>query len=74
METMAADGTVRPSGGALTAYEAPSGPGIRTDGFGYTGYRTNSAFDSLLAKVISHAPGKDPGAAVARTLRGSGSG
>ena len=69
METMAADGTVRPSGGALTAYEAPSGPGIRTDGFGYTGYRTNSAFDSLLAKVISHAPGKDPGAAVARTLR-----
>jgi len=70
MESTAADGTVRPSGGTLTAYEAPSGPGIRTDGFGYTGYRTNSAFDSLLAKVIGHAAGPDPAAAVARVLRG----
>ncbi len=69
METMAADGTVRPGGGTLSAYEAPSGPGIRTDGFGYTGYRTNSAFDSLLAKVIGHATGPGPGPAVARTLR-----
>lgn len=70
MESMTADGAVRPSGGTLTAYEAPSGPGIRTDGFGYTGYRTNSAFDSLLAKVIGHAAGPGPAAAVARTLRG----
>jgi acetyl/propionyl-CoA carboxylase alpha subunit len=69
METMAVDGTVRPSGGILTAYEVPSGPGIRTDGFGYTGYRTNSAFDSLLAKVIGHASGSGPGPAIARTLQ-----
>jgi acetyl/propionyl-CoA carboxylase alpha subunit/acetyl-CoA carboxylase carboxyltransferase component len=69
MESVAADGTVRPTGGTLTAYEAPSGPGVRTDGFGYTGYRTNSAFDSLLAKVIVHAPGRDVGAVVARTRR-----
>ena len=69
METFAPDGTVRPGGGTLTAYEAPSGPGVRTDGFGYGGYRTSSAFDSLLAKVICHAPGADVSAAIARTQR-----
>jgi acetyl/propionyl-CoA carboxylase alpha subunit/acetyl-CoA carboxylase carboxyltransferase component len=57
LETMAADGTARPSGGVLTAYEAPSGPGVRVDGFGYTGYRTSLRFDSLLAKLIVHASG-----------------
>ena len=69
METIEADGSVRPNGGTLTAYESPSGPGVRTDGFGYTGYRTSSAFDSLLAKVICFASGKDPGPAIARSLR-----
>ncbi len=69
METFAADGTIRPGGGTLAVYEAPSGPGVRTDGFGYAGYRTSSAFDSLLAKVICHAPGRDFGAAIARTQR-----
>lgn len=54
METMMADGSTRPSGGELAAYEPPSGHGIRTDGFGYAGYRTSPAFDSLLAKVIVH--------------------
>ncbi len=56
METLGEDGSVRPAGGTLTAYEAPSGPGVRTDGFGYAGYETSAAFDSLLAKVISHSP------------------
>ncbi|MBA4181061.1 MAG: carbamoyl-phosphate synthase large subunit [Anaerolinea sp.] len=69
METIGADGTVRPGGGTLTVYEAPGGPGVRTDGFGYTGYRTSSAFDSLLAKVIGHSPAPDVGAAIARTSR-----
>jgi acetyl/propionyl-CoA carboxylase alpha subunit/acetyl-CoA carboxylase carboxyltransferase component len=55
LETMAADGTARPAGGVLTAYETPSGPGVRVDGFGYTGYRTSLRFDSLLAKLIVHA-------------------
>ena len=40
METLAADGTVRPAGGTLRSYDAPSGPGVRTDGFGYAGYKT----------------------------------
>ena len=67
METIGPDGAVRPGGGTLTVYEAPSGPGVRTDGFGYAGYRTSGAFDSLLAKVIVHAPGFT--AAVGRAAR-----
>lgn len=57
METMQPDGSTRPTGGVLTAFDAPSGPGIRTDSFGYTGYQTNPNFDSLLAKVIVHIRG-----------------
>jgi acetyl/propionyl-CoA carboxylase alpha subunit/acetyl-CoA carboxylase carboxyltransferase component len=69
METIGADGSVRPGGGTLTIYEAPSGPGVRTDGYGYAGYRTSSSFDSLLAKVIGHAPSSDVTAAITRTAR-----
>ena len=54
METMAPDGTARPGGGTLTAFEPPTGPGIRIDAFGYAGYRTSPRFDSLLAKLIVH--------------------
>ena len=38
-------------------FDLPSGPGVRVDTFGYSGYRTSAAFDSLLAKVIVHSPG-----------------
>ena len=69
METIGEDGSVRPAGGTLTVYETPNGPGVRTDGFGYAGYRTSAAFDSLLAKVIGYSPSSDFGAAVARTSR-----
>ena len=30
----------------------PSGRGIRTDGYGYTGYATSVNYDSLLTKLI----------------------
>jgi acetyl/propionyl-CoA carboxylase alpha subunit len=56
METLAADGTTRPSSGMLTTFEVPSGPGLRVDGFGYTGYATSTRYDSLLAKVVAHHP------------------
>jgi len=69
METIREDGSVRPAGGLISVYEAPNGPGVRTDGFGYAGYRTSTAFDSLLAKVICHAPGNDFGDAIARSRR-----
>ncbi len=69
METMAADGSTRPSGGALTAFDIPSGPGVRTDTFGYAGYRTSPSFDSLLAKVVGYSPTPDLGDALRRTSR-----
>jgi len=53
-ETMTADGEARPGGGELTAFEPPSGRGVRVDSYGYVGYRTNPAYDSLLAKLIVH--------------------
>ncbi len=56
METIGADGRVVPSAGVLTAYDAPGGPGIRTDGFGYAGYEVSTSYDSLLAKVIGWSP------------------
>jgi acetyl/propionyl-CoA carboxylase alpha subunit/acetyl-CoA carboxylase beta subunit len=55
-EMMAADGTTRPAGGTLGAFEPPSGPGVRVDTCGYAGYTTNPRFDSLLAKLIVHSP------------------
>ncbi|MEE9282059.1 MAG: carboxyl transferase domain-containing protein [Myxococcota bacterium] len=72
IETITADGDVRPSGGKITAYEAPSGPGVRTDGFGYTGYTTSPSFDSLLAKVIGHSASPNFMDAVNRTYRALG--
>ena len=69
METMTADGSAKPGGGTLTSFEPPSGPGIRVDTYGYAGYRTNPNFDSLLAKVIVHAPSPDFGDALQRAER-----
>ena len=67
LETMTESGDARPGGGRLTAYEPPSGPGIRVDGFGYTGYVTSPHYDSLLAKVVAHGP--DLASALRKTRR-----
>ena len=56
METITADGSVKPSVGTLTAFEPPTGFGLRVDTFGYTGYAPSPRFDSLLAKVIATTP------------------
>ncbi|MBV8978474.1 MAG: carbamoyl-phosphate synthase large subunit [Alphaproteobacteria bacterium] len=56
LESIAADGSVKPSGGTLSHFAPPSGPGVRVDTYGYEGYTTNAAFDPLLAKVIVHGP------------------
>ncbi|MDB5657123.1 MAG: pyruvate carboxylase, partial [Tardiphaga sp.] len=71
METMDATGATQPTGGTLAVFEPPSGPGVRVDTFGYAGYKTSAAFDSLLAKVIVHTPSKwsDVVAKATRTLR-----
>jgi acetyl/propionyl-CoA carboxylase alpha subunit/acetyl-CoA carboxylase carboxyltransferase component len=69
METIHDDGSVHPSAGTLAVYEVPSGPGVRTDGFGYSGYSTSLSFDSLLAKVIGHSSSPNLADAIARTTR-----
>ena len=66
-ETMGADGIARPASGTLTAFELPSGHGVRTDTCGYVGYQTNPNFDSLLAKLIGHSTSPRFADAVART-------
>ncbi|MEM7364598.1 MAG: carboxyl transferase domain-containing protein, partial [Pseudomonadota bacterium] len=69
MEKFNKKGQIRPASGTFTAYEPPSGPGVRTDGFGYVGYATSTGFDSLLAKVIVHTRTNDFAQAASRTAR-----
>jgi acetyl/propionyl-CoA carboxylase alpha subunit/acetyl-CoA carboxylase carboxyltransferase component len=68
-EQMEPDGTIRPSGGQLTTFQLPSGPGVRVDTYAVPGYTTNPRFDSLLAKVIVHSTSDDFGAAPRRLAR-----
>ncbi|MCY1496214.1 Acetyl-coenzyme A carboxylase carboxyl transferase subunit alpha [compost metagenome] len=67
LESMNADGSTRPAAGTLSAYEPPSGPGLRVDGYGYAGYPVSPSYDSLLAKLIAQAP--DYPAALRRAYR-----
>jgi acetyl/propionyl-CoA carboxylase alpha subunit/acetyl-CoA carboxylase carboxyltransferase component len=55
-ETLAADGGAQPGTGVLRGFAPPSGPGVRVDTHGCSGWRVGTAFDSLLAKLIVHAP------------------
>jgi acetyl/propionyl-CoA carboxylase alpha subunit/acetyl-CoA carboxylase carboxyltransferase component len=64
METFAADGSVVPAAGILTAFSPPSGPGVRVDTYGRAGLVTSPRYDSLLAKVITHVHGASWQAAV----------
>ncbi len=69
LEHIAENGNMIPTGGRLTVYEVPSGPGIRVDGYGYSGYTTNPSFDSLLAKLIITSRSAKYGDAVTRARR-----
>ena len=69
METLGEDGSVKPAGGTLSLFELPTGPGLRTDSFGYAGYATSPAFDSLLAKLVVYAPQGGYAAAVRKGYR-----
>ncbi|UOM37250.1 carboxyl transferase domain-containing protein [Acuticoccus sp. I52.16.1] len=69
VERMNPDGSATPSGGTLTALDLPTGPGVRVDTLGYTGYATSPSYDSLLAKVIAVSAAPDFAAAVARLRR-----
>ncbi|MEX2229145.1 MAG: carboxyl transferase domain-containing protein [Dehalococcoidia bacterium] len=68
-ERMEPDGTVRPTGGRLTFFQPPSGPGVRVDTYAVPDYATNPGFDSLLAKVIAHSTSDDLAATSRRLMR-----
>ncbi len=48
-----------PSPGLVTHMHLPAGNGVRVDTALYTGYRIPSEYDSMIAKVIVHAPDRE---------------
>ena len=69
LETMTPAGEAIPGAGRIAAFDPPSGPGVRVDTFGYSGYRAGVAFDSLIAKVIVHTASPDFAVAAAKLAR-----
>ena len=57
----------RPSPGTITTYHVPGGPGVRVDTHLYQGYKVPPYYDSMLAKIIVHAPTRDE--AIKRMVR-----
>lgn len=55
------------SSGAITALALPSGPGIRVDTHVYTGYKVSPYYDSLIGKLIVHAPSRAEAIVMMRT-------
>jgi acetyl/propionyl-CoA carboxylase alpha subunit/acetyl-CoA carboxylase carboxyltransferase component len=66
-EALDAQGRVRPTQGRISAVEWPQGPGIRIDGHARAGLVPSPHYDSLLAKLVVHHPGR----ALADALRRS---
>jgi len=48
--------TFAPSPGKVVAYHAPGGLGVRVDSALYAGYQVPPYYDSMIAKLIVHAP------------------
>jgi acetyl-CoA carboxylase biotin carboxylase subunit len=59
--------TFAPSPGLITDFHAPGGLGVRLDSAVYSGYRVPPYYDSLIGKLIVHAPSRDE--ALARLRR-----
>jgi acetyl-CoA carboxylase, biotin carboxylase subunit len=51
--------TFIPWPGTISEYHPPGGAGVRVDSGVYGGWKVPSAYDSLLAKVIVHAPNRE---------------
>ena len=51
--------TFIPWPGTITEYHPPGGAGVRVDSGVYGGWRVPSTYDSMLAKVIVHAPTRE---------------
>ncbi|MGQ3069854.1 MAG: carboxyl transferase domain-containing protein [Ferrovibrionaceae bacterium] len=56
-------------GGILSAFEPPTGAGIRVETLGYRGHQVNTGYDPLLAKLVVHVPSSRIGDLLARTYR-----
>ncbi|WZO97544.1 acetyl-CoA carboxylase biotin carboxylase subunit [Isosphaeraceae bacterium EP7] len=61
------DHDFRPSPGKITGLRLPGGPGVRWDSHAQVGYTVPPTYDSLVGKLIVHAP--DRPAALARMRR-----
>ncbi len=48
-----------PSPGKVTLFHAPGGPGVRVDSHLYSGYTVPPHYDSLIAKVVTHAQDRE---------------
>ncbi|MBO1901449.1 ATP-grasp domain-containing protein [Leucobacter weissii] len=59
-----------PSPGRITHWTMPQGSGVRVDSYGFEGATVQPYYDSLLAKLIVHAPSRDEAIELmARALR-----
>ncbi|QCE32363.1 acetyl-CoA carboxylase biotin carboxylase subunit [Acetobacteraceae bacterium] len=56
-----------PCPGLITIFHAPGGPGVRVDSAIYSGYKIPPYYDSMIGKLIVHAPTRDQ--AIARMKR-----
>jgi acetyl-CoA carboxylase biotin carboxylase subunit len=59
--------TFMPTPGRVSVFHAPGGPGVRVDSALYAGYLVPSNYDSMVAKLIVHAPTRPE--AIARLRR-----
>ncbi|OZI31103.1 acetyl-CoA carboxylase biotin carboxylase subunit [Bordetella genomosp. 10] len=58
--------TFAPSSGTVTSWLAPGGPGVRVDSHLFGGYKVPPHYDSLVAKLMTHAATREE--AIARML------
>jgi acetyl-CoA carboxylase biotin carboxylase subunit len=61
------DNDFRPSPGELKVFHTPGGHGVRVETHAYAGYRIPPHYDSMIAKLIVHAPSREE--AIERMLR-----
>ena len=64
------DNGFKPSVGTIERFDVPGGLGVRVDSHIYQGYQVPPFYDSLLAKILVHAPTRDEAIAkMERALR-----
>ncbi len=51
--------TFIPSPGTITRFHAPGGLGVRVDSALYDGYTVPPTYDSMVAKIVAHAPNRE---------------